>query len=326
MATIPYVLTPKILKLSTEIERIIGQFEGIHAVRTSPKLRKENRIRTIQSSLAIEGNTLTSEQVTNILEGKKVIGPKRDILEVQNANLAYAKLLNWKPLDLKSFLSAHACMMKGLIPEAGKWRNSNVGIFQGTKVTHVAPKAALVPKLMGNLFFELKNDHDIHPLVRPSLCHYEIEFIHPFSDGNGRMGCLWQSVFLAKYHPIFEFIPVETLIAEHQSDYYKHLALADKLGSAEPFLEFSLTLILSSLQENLGTYRREPLTTPDRLEIAKQHFSTKYFSRLEYLELLKTISSATASRDLRDGVKFKFLNKEGDKRLARYSFNKNIKK
>jgi Fic family protein len=320
MSKAPYKLTARILKLCTDLERILGQLEGIEFVKTSPLLRKENKIKTIQSSLAIEGNTLTVDQVTNILEGKKVIGPIKDIREVQNAISVYEKLRDWKPFLETSFLNAHSLMMRGLVSDAGKWRNGNVGTFKGSQIAHVAPKAAFVPKLMSELFYSLKNDKELHPLILPCLFHYEIEFIHPFSDGNGRMGRLWQTVCLTKYHPVFEFLPVENMIANHQNNYYATLAQSDKLGSSEPFLEFSLENILLTLKEYLDSFKPKSLNQKDRIEKAKTYFGKRLFSRLDYLKLFKTLSSASASRDLREGVNMGWLIKEGDKRLTQYHF------
>ena len=318
----PYQLTSKILNLCSEINRLLGQHEGVHLSAPEPKLRKANRVRTIQASLAIEGNTLDLDQVTAILDGKKVMGPKRDILEVQNAIRAYEQISDFKPKSSKSFRRAHEILMKGLVADAGKWRQSNVGIFQGSKVTHTAPQAKRVPELMEQLFEFIKTEEDTHPLILSAIFHYELEFIHPFSDGNGRMGRLWQTVLLSRYHPLFELTPVETVIRNRQSEYYSSLSTSDKKGEATPFIEFSLETILESLTSLNATVRPAPLSPVQRLQIAGEKLGTDTFTRKDYLGIFKSISTATASRDLAYGVTQKQIIKTGEKALAQYKFTK----
>ncbi len=316
----PFELTPKMLKLCTEIARTLGQFEGLHVSKPEPKLRRTNRLRTIQASLAIEGNTLELDQVTAILDGKKVKGSKREILEVQNAIRAYDEISNYKPYSVKSLLGAHGSLMKGLVANPGKWRSTNVGVFQGDRVTHTAPQAKLVPGLMDDLFKYLKADKETHPLILSAVFHYEVEFIHPFTDGNGRIGRLWQSVLLCRFHPLFEFTPVESVVRERQADYYESLGLSDKSGSATPFIEFSLSTIHAALVALTASIRPQTLTAEDRLNLAKEKFEQKPFSRKDYLSIFKTISTATASRDLALGVKVRTIKMSGEKALAQYRF------
>jgi Fic family protein len=308
------------LQLCTEIGRSLGRLEGLHVAKPEPKLRKSNRLRTIQASLAIEGNTLALDQVTAILEGKRVIGPRREILEVQNAIKAYDKIASYNPHSTKSLKEAHGLLMKGLVEDAGKWRAKNVGIFHGEKVAHAAPQAKRVPELMDQLFAFLKLEKETHPLILSAVFHFELEFVHPFSDGNGRIGRLWQTTLLTRFHPLFEFTPIESVVRNRQQAYYKALGLADKAGDASPFIEFSLETIVEALEE-LGTaIRPEPLTAENRLEIAREQFKTRSFSRKEYLAVFKTISTATASRDLAHGVQSATLIKSGEKALASYRF------
>ena len=315
-----YELTSKILNLCSKINRLLGQHEGVHLSKPQPRLRKANRVRTIQASLAIEGNTLNLDQVTAILDGKRVLGPKRDILEVQNAVRAYEQISDFKSKSSKSLRRAHEILMTGLIPDAGKWRQSNVGIFQGSKVTHTAPQAKRVPELMEQLFEFIKTDEETHPLVLSAVFHYELEFIHPFSDGNGRIGRLWQTVLLAKYHKLFEFTPIETVVRDRQSEYYSSLGASDKKGDATPFIEFSLATILESLTSLSATLRPEPLSAGSRLQIASENFGADFFTRKAYLAIFKSISTATASRDLAFGVEQKRIVKTGEKALAKYKF------
>jgi Fic family protein len=316
----PFTLNSKMLQLCTAIARTLGRLEGLHVAKPEPKLRKSNRVRTIQASLAIEGNTLALDQITAILDGKRVIGSQREILEVQNAIMAYDQISKFSPHSAKSLKEAHALIMKGLIEDAGKWRTSNVGIFQGDKVAHAAPQAKRVPELMEQLFAFVKAEKETHPLILSAVFHYELEFIHPFSDGNGRIGRLWQTTLLSKFHPLFEFTPIESAIRKRQQAYYKALGLADKAGDASPFIEFSLETIFAALEELGGDIRPLPMSAQDRLEIARERFLNVSFSRKDYLAIFKAMSTATASRDLAHGVKTRILEKAGEKAKASYRF------
>jgi Fic family protein len=216
----PFKLTPKILNLSTRIAALIGRYEGLNLPLPKIQLRKENRIKTIHGTVAIEGNTLTVEQVTALLEGKPVIGPEKEIIEVKNAIEAYDKMKTFNIYSLKDLCKAHKILMSGLIPDAGKLRSGNVGILRQEGVSHIAPPARLVPTHRDNLFSFIKNDKENHPLVKASVFHYELEFIHPFSDGNGRVGRLWEHAILVNWHPIFELISIESIVKKNQRDYY----------------------------------------------------------------------------------------------------------
>jgi Fic family protein len=315
----PFQLTPEILHAVSRIERLIGRIEGLEQPKPQPHLRKSNRVRTIQGSLAIEGNTLDLEQVTALLEGKRVVGRKEEIQEVVNAIKAYEGLAGFDAFSAKSLLKAHRIMMDGLIPDAGKWRSGNVGILKGSAVSHIAPKAGRVPHLMEDLLRFLR-DEETHPLIRSCIFHYELEFIHPFQDGNGRMGRFWHTLLLYHYHPAFEFIPIESLIREHQREYYAALEASDRSGDSTAFVHFSLGIIQRSLEEFFSSFAPQPLTANERLSRAKQHFSRGEFSRKHYLELFKTISTATASRDLKQGSDEGLLSRSGDKALTLYRF------
>ena len=317
----PFTLNLKLLNLCTEIARLLGRLEGLHVSKPAPKLRKSNRVRTIHGSLAIEGNTLALDQVTAILEGKRVLGSHREILEVQNALKAYDQISKYVPHSTKSLKHAHNILMHDLVEDAGKWRSKNVGIFHGDKVKHAAPQAKLVPLLMDKLFAFVKSDKETHPLIRSAVFHYELEFIHPFSDGNGRMGRLWQTTLLAKFHPVFEFTPLESVIRSRQEDYYKALGLSDKAADAGPFVEFSLETIFQALEDLSSAIRPEPISVTDRLEIAREQFRARHFSRKDYLSIFKALSTATASRDLAHGVRNNILKMMGEKARTSYRFS-----
>jgi Fic family protein len=311
----PYDITPKILKLITAISEKIGEVNANYLSKQSPQLRKQNRIKTIHSSLQIEGNTLTEEQITALIENKRVIGPEKDVLEVLNAIKVYNKLNEYKYASDKSFLKAHHDLMDGLISTAGKYRKQGVGIVKGTKVEHIAPPHENVPYLMSDLFQYLKDDEEL-TLIKSCVFHYEMEFIHPFLDGNGRMGRLWQTLILISEYPVFEFLPFETLISQTQNEYYKSLALSDNTGKSTFFIEYMLEVINKSL-ETLLNYNNRILKDIDRLE----HFinlGIKEFSRKEYMNIFKDLSSATASRDLKKGVLLNLFEAVGNQNKTKY--------
>ena len=315
-----FAITPGMLSICTEITHLLGKYEGLMSPIPQPQLRRLNRIKTIQGSLSIEGNSLSLDQVTDLIDDKKVIGPSKDILEVKNAITAYARLREYNPNSTQSIRAAHAILMKNLIKDAGQWRKGQVGIIKGTQVSHVAPPAKRIPGLMENLFSALKQNKSIHPLIRAATAHYEIEFTHPFSDGNGRIGRLWQQVHLLSHHPLFEYLSVESLIKKKQDDYYKALEKSDRMGNASVFVEFSLDVVLKSLKETLSALRPEPLNSKSRLEKAKEQFRTSFFTRRAYLDFFKILSTATASRDLKEGIDLKVLEKKGQHATTQYRF------
>jgi len=239
----PFTITSLILRRIADISEAVGRISAQTDDTLDLRLRRLNRIRTIQGSLAIEGNTLSEEQITAILEGKHVIAPPREIQEARNAIVAYDHLETWIPENEKDLLKAHGILMAGLLDNAGRYRQSGVGVMGGDNaVVHMAPPPGRVPHLMGDLFHWLQNT-DYHPLITSSVFHYEFEFIHPFADGNGRMGRLWQTLILSCWNPLFLRIPVESLVYAHQQDYYTALQHSTQQGVVTPFLEFMLTMI-----------------------------------------------------------------------------------
>lgn len=221
-------------------------------IQDSLKLRKANRIRTIQGSLAIEGNTLSTEQITAILNGKTVIAPPKEVQEVRNAIKAHEAFQQWQPSQEKDLLQAHQILMTGLIDEVGQYRHGGVGVMSGDRVVHMAPPANQINRLMADLLNWL-NDSDIHPLIQSSVFHYEFEFIHPFADGNGRMGRLWQTLILSRWNPIFANIPVESLIYQNQKAYYEALQASTDRTDSAPFIEFILHMILDAILSSTDT-------------------------------------------------------------------------
>ncbi|MFN8296322.1 MAG: Fic family protein [Chitinophagales bacterium] len=311
----PYNITPKILKLISSISEKIGEVNANYISKQSPQLRKQNRIKTIHSSLQIEGNTLTEEQITALIENKRITGPKKDVLEVLNAIKVYDNLKSYQFSSNKSFLKAHLELMNGLIDSAGKYRKQGVGIVKGSKIKHIAPPFENVPHLMKDLFEYLKDTNEL-TLIKSCVFHYEMEFIHPFLDGNGRMGRLWQTLILMTEYPVFEFLPFETLISKTQDEYYKSLALSDKSGKSTVFIEYMLGVIEKSL-ENLLNYNNRILKDIDRLE----YFLTlgiKEFNRKDYMNIFKDLSSATASRDLKKGIELNMFVSIGNLNKTKY--------
>ena len=311
----PYQITPKIIKLISSISEKIGEANANYLSRPSPQLRRHNKIKTIHSSLKIEGNILTQEQVTALIDNKRVVGPKKDILEVINAIKVYDSLSDYDQFSSKSFLKAHKQLMAGLIEDAGQYRQQGVGIFQGTRVAHVAPPAENVPYLMNGLFKYIKVTEEL-TIIKSCVFHYEMEFIHPFMDGNGRMGRLWQTLILLDEYPVFEFLPFETLISQTQQKYYESLAKCDKAGESTIFIEYMLGVIEKSLTELLS-FSNRVLTDIDRLNYFIS-LGNRDFSRKDYMNVFKDISTATASRDLKKGVELGLFEKVGIKSRTIY--------
>ena len=242
----PFTLTPVSLRLVAEIAEVIGRLSAQVASPAALRLRRIHRIRTIQGSLAIEGNTLSEEQITAILDGKRVVALPREIQEVRNALAAYDRFELWQPQVESDLLEAHRILMAGLLKEAGAFRRGGVGIMAGEQVIHMGPPADRVPFLMQDLLHWLRTT-DQHPLVASSVFHCEFEFIHPFADGNGRLGRLWQTLILFRWNPLFAHIPVESLVHEHQTEYYQALQSSTDQTDSAAFIEFMLRMILDAV-------------------------------------------------------------------------------
>ena len=311
----PYEITFEILNLVSLISEKIGEVNARFLIKSNPILRKQNKIKTIHSSLSIEGNSLSESQITAILDNKRVVGPEKDIIEVINALKVYDGINNLDPFAEKDFLKAHKDLMKNLVLKPGNYRKESVGIVKGNAVEHIAPPHQNVSFLMKDLFQYLKNDKELI-LIKSCVFHYEMEFIHPFIDGNGRMGRLWQTVILMHQYKIFEFLSFETLIAKNQEAYYKVLSLCDKAGNSTQFIVFMLNIIHQSLNEILSESTKK-LTEVERLAIFLENYSSE-FSRKDYLKFFTDISSATASRDLLYGVNSNLIIKIGDKKTTIY--------
>lgn len=247
----PFRLSHRMTTQLSDIAELLGTWKATNQDTLIPELRRGNRIRSIQASLAVEQNTLTLEQVTAVLDGRIVLGSPREIQEVRNAFAAYEAMEQWQPHSLEDMLTAHGLLMAALVDDAGQLRRGGVGVMAGDKIVHMAPPASQLPRLMGDLLHWLETT-DAHPLIASAAFHYEFEFIHPFSDGNGRMGRLWQTLILSRWQPMLAYLPVETVIKRRQPAYYDQLGAADKRGECSAFIEFMLMAIEDSLREAIG--------------------------------------------------------------------------
>jgi Fic family protein len=311
-----YEGTPQIINLSTEIGRLLGIVDATHLRKPQTELRKRNKVKTIRASLAIEGNTLSEAQITAIMDNKRVIGPAKDIKEVENAIQVYDNLSTFDPFSKKSYLEAHGQLMSGLVDMPGQFRTGSVGVIQGDRIAHLAPPGWNVDNLMTNLF-EYLNEGEDNLIIKSCVFHYEMEFIHPFMDGNGRMGRLWQTLILMKVNPVFEYLPIEQEIKKSQEEYYNVLRQCDKEGLATKFVEYVLGKIKLSLAE-LVDVQREHFTDIERLNYFLDQIDTSDFTRKDYLRMFPKISTATATRDLRKGVEVGILSRKGSDRRTTY--------
>lgn len=251
----PFEITNDMFEISTEIMENLGKLSNVNELEKLPRLRKISRIKSVHSSLAIENNTLSIEQVTDILDGKKVLGARDDIVAVKNAFEAYKQLDSVNPYNLKDLLKVHGIMMNCLVEEAGKLRTGNVGVFdEKGNVIHTAPPVQMVNELINQLFYWIKNS-DIQMLIKSSVFHYEFEFIHPFRDGNGRIGRLWQTALLASWKPIFKYIPIESVVKDNQEEYYKAIAKSTSEASSNSFILFMLDVINKAIKDIVNDSR-----------------------------------------------------------------------
>ena len=250
MNTPPFTVSAEAINRIAEISALLERHNIALESEQALKLRKANRIKTIHSSLAIEGNTLSEDEVRDIINGKQVVAPLRQIQEVKNAIRVYDIYSQLNPFSEKDLLKAHSIMMEALADDAGHYRRGGVGVFGETGLVHLAPPQQRVSELMGDLFTWLKKSKD-HLLIRSCVFHYEFEFIHPFSDGNGRTGRLWQSLILGRLNPLFEHLPVENMVYANQQAYYDAIAASTQEGQSGPFIDFMLSEILNTLKKSI---------------------------------------------------------------------------
>jgi len=280
----PYTITDKTVNLISAITEIITKITIDDDMSNNPRLRRDNRIRTIHASLAIENNSLSLDQVTDIINGKRILGAPDEICEVKNAFEAYNRLLEMNPYSIKDMLQAHKVLMNELTKEAGTFRSGGVGVFAGEQLVHIAPPANQVPHLMKELV-DWAKEAEVHSLIKSCVFHYEFEFIHPFADGNGRMGRMWQTLLLYKWKSLFGWLPIETLIRERQDEYYKVLGECDHSADSGKFVEFLLKAIYDALGEIADTEQVGEQVT-EQVERLLEIISDKEYSTKELMELL----------------------------------------
>ena len=308
----PFTITPKILNLVGEITEVITKLEML-SFNIDLKLRKISKIKTITGTLQIEGNTLTEEKVTAILEGKRVLGSLKEITEVKGAIALYENIDKFDYHNLDDLLKAHKILMQDLLKEAGIFRNSNVGVGNLNEIVHIAPPAKQIPKLMQNLFDWLKGD--IHPLIKSSVFHYEFEFIHPFVDGNGRIGRFWQTLILYNWKKVFLNIPIESIVRDTQEKYYKAIEKSSEIADSYPFIEYMLESILTICKETLQNVPKKELKNDPKKRVNKifELIKENKFITIKELAHNLNVSEKTIKRDLDKLKKENILKRIGKK-------------
>lgn len=327
-----YTISAKAIDLLARISQKVGELHASGEYSRNLRLRKINRLRSIQSSLAIENNTLSLGQVTDIIEGKRVLGLPHEIEEVKNAYLAYEHLLEYNPYKIKDFLKAHQFLTANLVKDSGHFRSQGVGVFAGTQLVHLGANYHFVPQLITDLFAWAEKT-DMHPLIKSAVVHFEIEFIHPFMDGNGRIGRLWQTLILSKWNELFAWLPVETVVYENQQGYYDALQMAGKTANSEIFIEFMLNAILQALEEvpnrkitDIFTDKNTDKLSKTELEFLEQiaAYLDKNNEITNYrAQLLTNKSDVSVKKYLAKFVEIGLLKTEGKNKGRKYLINKN---
>lgn len=289
----PFTRTPRMDELCMEIAEMVGRITPTSKLTTSPTLHRALRIKTIYSSLVVEGNTLSLEQMTAVLDGKRVLGDRNDIREVENADRAYDLIPQLDPYSLEDLLKAHQTMTAGLLPSAGRFRDENAGVFDGAKLIHAGTPAGYVPEVMASLFTWLRNT-ELHPLLASCIFHYEFEFIHPFSDGNGRTGRLWHTLLLSRWREVFAWLPIESVILREQQRYYAAFATSEARGNCTPFVEYMLEAIHESLLPYCITQSKAEQREEALLDFLREHPSATIAEAAEKLG----VSRATIDRTI----------------------------
>jgi Fic family protein len=312
----PFDITPKILNLTARISAMVGRLQGARLKVPLVDLRRQIDASSIHSSCVIEGNTLTLEQATDVISGKRVVGPKKDILEIKNAHALYGMISSFDPYKEKDLLRAQGILMKGLGVTAGKFRQTGVVVASGGKVVHTGPPYAKVPALVSQLFNFISQSKDLNSLIASSVFHYEFEFIHPFEDGNGRLGRFWQTLMLRHADSCFNLVPIETAIKENQQAYYKAIERSSKDAKSTVFIEFMLETILEAVLslDKLVSGKAKP---KDRIAFMIKH-APKEFTRKEYIRLIGDLAVHTASRDLKEAVNQGLIKMKGSRAMAVY--------
>lgn len=299
----PFEITEQILTEVAEISELVGKASVKSSISRDPTLRRTNRIRTVYSSLAIEQNTLDIEQVSAVISGKRVLAPPKDIAEVLNAYEIYECMDSLDPYSIDDLLKAHSIMVRGLVSEAGVFRSRPVGVVdESGNIIHFGTLPQYVPQLVSELLGWVKESR-LHMLIKSCVFHYEFELIHPFSDGNGRMGRLWHTLLLSKWSPVFAWLPVESVIHDNQSEYYNAINTSNDNGSSTVFIVFMLSVIKSALLETVSiTQSAAGSRSAQRIEIIREYLKTHEHIKNSDVQRLLSVSASTATRILRDAA------------------------
>ena len=321
----PFEITNEIIELVAQITELTGMIIVSEKLSSNPVLRRENRIKIIYSSLAIEQNTLTFEQVTDVINGKRILAPPKDIKEVKNAYEIYEKLTLLNPYSIKDLLKAHKIMTNELINESGRFRTKGAGVYQGSQLIHAGTPPQYIPELIDQLFSWLKKSK-VHPLIKACVFHYELEFIHPFQDGNGRLGRLWHTLILSKWKEFFAWLPIETLIQKKQQKYYEAINLSNTAGESTLFITFILEIIKETLEElqkndlKMTDILTDKMTDKElqRLKILEEYFEKNNYIDNSEVQKILNVSDSTARRFLNKLVKGRILEAIGEKKGRKY--------
>ena len=329
----PFEINDNILNLVAMITERLMRLELSFDRKTDLYLRKISKVKSVNSSCAIEANSLSEAEVFDLVDGKIIMASQKEIDEVMNAYNVYENIDKFDPYNVDSFLMAHKVLTTGLIPDSGKFRLGDIGVFEGKKAVHLGARPDFVPDLIKNLF-DWGKTSDVHPLIKACVIHYEIEAVHPFTDGNGRIGRLWQSLILQKYNKLFEFVPTETLVYENQQKYYNTLRQSDSLGSSTVFVEFMLEIILQTIKEFDATNALDGVKDIYLNQLSKTEMEilnqlVLYFGKNELLDI-KTASNilnktpANIRKYFRNFIKHNILISIGENKGRKYQLNKNI--
>ena len=323
----PFKITNEALNFVYEIGELVGKISAEKEFEKNLTLRRENRIKTIYSSLAIEQNTLTLEQVTDVINGKRVLAPPKDIKEVQNAYEIYERLEELDENSVKDLLLAHKIMTSELIKESGRFRSKNAGVYQGDKLIHMGTLPEYIPELINNLFLWLKKSEE-HPLIKAAVFHYEFEFIHPFQDGNGRIGRLWYSLILSKWKKFFAWLPIESLVQKYQKEYYIAINNSNRDGESTEFILFMLKIIKETLIELIEIEKVTDKVTDkmtdknrERIKLVIKYLSQNNSINNKEAQNLLDISESAAKRFLNKLVKENILEAVGEYKARKYIKN-----
>ena len=319
----PFKITNEILNFIYEIGELVGKISAEKEFEKNLTLRRENRIKTIYSSLAIEQNTLTLEQVTDVINGKRVLAPPKDIKEVQNAYEIYERLEELNENSVKDLLLAHKIMTSELIKESGRFRSKNAGVYQGDKLIHMGTLPEYIPELINNLFLWLKKSEE-HPLIKAAVFHYEFEFIHPFQDGNGRIGRLWHSLILSKWKKFFAWLPIESLVQKCQKEYYIAINNSNRDGESTEFILFMLKIIKETLIE-LIEIQKSTDKNKEKIKLLIEYLGQNNSINNKEAQNLLDISESAAKRFLNKLVKENILEAVGEYKARKYIKNKRMK-